>query len=445
MLGRNHLAQTINRTEHLFERHVQQIVSSLPAMRVIVVGAGVSGLACAARLHAAGVDVTVIEARDRIGGRVWPGEVAGTRVDLGAAWIHGPIGNPVAEYCTANDIPYHGDGPWGARMQVHGEDGTLADQTSATSIVAAWADFDPGESLLHLADGASLADAIEWYIEDRGLAGDPADSVRFALNWLEGALNIGGDPHHISAAGAGQYELLPGGNAVVSGGYGTFVDHLATSLDLNLNERVLAVEYAGIEVLVSTDRRTLAADRVVVTVPVAVLDSILFDPPLPSPLRTAASRLRLSTVEKMVLRFSEQWWPDDLRRLAHLDPARRFPAWMDLSAHVGAPTLVGFFNPVVSDVPDDPATRLDMALATLRSMLGTVPKPIGAMTTNWRNDPFARGAYSYIPVGATAADMRSFTLLDGPLLFAGEHTVPEYFGTVHAAFVSGQRAADRLL
>lgn len=206
----------------------------------------------------------------------------------------------------------------------------------------------------------------------------------------------------------------------------------------------MAVEYSGSQVLVSTDRRTLTADRVVITVPVSVVDSILFDPPLPSPLRTATSRLRLSTVEKIVLRFAERWWPDDLRRLVHLDPIRRFPAWMDLSSHVGTPTLVGFFNPVVSDVPDDPGTRLDMALGTLRTMLGTVPKPIGAMITDWRNDPFAGGAYSYIPVGATAADMRSFALLDGPVLFAGEHTVPEYFGTVHAAFISGQRAADRL-
>lgn len=414
-------------------------------MRVIVVGAGVSGLACAARLHAAGVEVTVIEARDRIGGRIWPGDVAGTRVDLGAAWIHGPIGNPVAEYCTANGIAFHSDGPWGARMQVHRQNGTLADPTSTTSTVAAWSDFDPAESLPHLDDDASLADAIEWYIADRGLAGDPAEAVRFALNWLEGGLNIGGDPREISAAGSGQYELLPGGNALVAGGYRTLVDHLATSLDLDLNERVMAVEYSSTQVVVSTDLRSLTADRVVVTVPVTVVDSILFDPLLPSTLRTAASRLRLSTVEKMVLRFSERWWPEDLRRLAHLDPARRFPAWMDLSAHVGAPTLVGFFNPVLSDVPDDPGTRLDMALASLRTMLGTVPKPIGAMTTDWRNDPFARGAYSYIPVGATAADMRSFTLLDGPLLFAGEHTVPEYFGTVHAAFVSGQRAADRVL
>lgn len=429
----------------MFESRVRQIVSSLPAMQVIVIGAGVAGLTCAARLHRKGVDVVVVEARDRIGGRVWPGEVAGTRVDLGGAWIHGPIGNPVTDYCNQSAIPVHNDGPWGARMRVHGSDGTLVDHTAATTITAAWNDFDPSEALDHLSTDASLSDAIEWYLADRKIDGIPGESVRFTLNWLEGGLNIGGDPATISAAGAAQYMLLPGGNALIDGGYGTLIDHLAAGLDLNLNERVLAVESAGRQVTVSTDRRSLTADRAVVTVPASVIDSIVFDPPLPSPIRTATSRIRLSTVEKIVLRFADRWWPSDLRRIVYLHPARRFPVWIDLSAHTGAPTLVGFFNPVLSDVPDEPGIRLDMALGVLDRLFGSVPKPIGTMVTDWRNDPFARGAYSYIPVGATAADMRSFALLDGPVLFAGEHTVPEYFGTVHAAFVSGERAADQLL
>ncbi|MDX1450358.1 MAG: NAD(P)/FAD-dependent oxidoreductase, partial [Acidimicrobiia bacterium] len=374
-------------------------------MRVIVVGAGVAGLTCAARLRAAGVDVVVVEARDRIGGRIWPGTVAGTRVDLGASWIHGPVGNPVAEYCKVNGIPFRSDGPWGARMQVHDADGSLISHTALSAVVAAWGDFDPAESLPHLADGASLGESIEWYLADRGLAGPPAEAVRFSLNWLEGALNIGGDPRQISAAGAAQYELHPGGNAVIAGGYGTLIDHLSAGLDLNLNERVLAIEHGDVRVVVSTDRRSITADRVVVTVPVSVLGSIVFDPALPAPIRDACIRLRMSTVEKIVLRFSDRWWPEDLRRLVFLHPAHRFPAWMDLSGHVGGPTLIGFFNPVLSGVPDEPGDRFDMALEDLRTMFGTVPKPVGGLTTDWRNDPYARGAYSYIPVGATAADM----------------------------------------
>jgi monoamine oxidase len=413
-------------------------------MRVIVVGAGVSGLTCASELQRAGVEVTVLEARDRIGGRVWTGEVADASIDLGGAWIHGPVGNPLAEFCRAAGLAWTSDGPWGSRMQIHRADGSLVDPPAASSMVAAFNDFDPAEALPHLGTDASFAEAVDWYLADRGLGGEPAETVRFSLSWLEAGLNIGAHPTGISAAGAAQYQLHPGGNVVLVGGYRSLVEHLASGLDVELDEPVLAIEH-GRQVVVSTTHRSLPTDRVVVTVPVAVLGSIVFDPGLPDRLRIAAERLKLSTVEKIVMRFRDHWWPEHLRRLVHVTPERRFPAWMDLSPHVGAPTLVGFFNPGISEMPVESGARLDIALDCLRTMLGPVPKPVGALVTDWRNDPYAGGAYSYIPAGASADDMRTFATLDGSLLFAGEHTVPEYHGTVHAAFVSGRRAARTLL
>lgn len=415
-------------------------------MRVIVVGAGVSGLTCAAELQRAGVEVTIVEARDRIGGRIWTGEVAGARVDLGGAWIHGPIDNPLAAYCSEEGLDWVSDGPWGSRMEVHTEDGSLLPHTATTSLVTAWSDFDPSEAVAALDDNATFEDAVEWYIANRRLTGTPAEAVRYSLSWLEGGLNIGAHPKEISAAGAALYQLHGGGNVVLAGGYRSLVDHLATGLDVSLEEQVLAIEHGASGAIVSTPTRSIQVDHVVVTVPIGVLrrNAILFSPGLPSPISKAIERLRLSTVEKIVLRFQDRWWPEDLRRLISITEAHRFPAWMDLTLHVDAPTLVGFFNPVLASIPEDPGSRLDLARGTLDSMLGKGPKPIGAMITDWRNDPFAGGAYSYIPVGATAADMRAFSLLDGSLRFAGEHTVPEYYGTVHAAFVSGRNAARRL-
>lgn len=416
-------------------------------MRVVVVGAGIAGLTCAAELKRAGVEVTVLEARDRIGGRIWTGEVAGAQVDLGGAWIHGPLDNPLAEYCREVGLAWVSDGAWGSRMQIHAADGSLLSHVATTSLVTAWSDFDPAEAISALGEDASLTDAIDWYLTDRRYEGQAAEAVRFSLSWLEGGLNIGAHPDSISAHGAAAYQLHGGGNVVLVGGYQTLVQHLAHDLDISLESPVLAVEHGPGGVIVSTATRSIRADAVLITVPVGVLrrGGILFQPGLPSPIRRAIDALELSTVEKIVLRFRERWWPDDIRRLVHITASHAFPAWMDLSLHVGKPTLVGFFNPVLAAMPDDPGARLDLALASLTTMLGNAPKPIGAMITDWQNDPFARGAYSYIPIGARPTDMRTFTLMEGPLQFAGEHTVPEYFGTVHAAFISGRAAAARLL
>jgi polyamine oxidase len=416
-------------------------------MRVIVVGAGMAGLTCASELQQAGIDVSVVEARDRTGGRLWQGEIDGTRVDLGGSWLHGTQDNPLADWCALQGIDWASDGAWGTLMQVHNADGSLAGHPAVTSLVAAWADFDPAEAVAGLGGEATLSEAIDWYLKNRNLTGEPGDAVRFSLEWLEGGLNIGAHPDAISATGAAAYVLPGGANVVINGGYQTVVDRLSAALDIQLEEPVLAVEVDDRQVIVSTKARSLQADRVVMTVPLGVLRSgqIQFVPGLPLGIDRAVNRLRMSTAEKLILRYAERWWPENVRRLVYLGSDHRFPAWMDLTTHVGAPTLLAYHNPRLSDVSPDPATRMEQGVEVLARMLGKGPKPTGAMVTDWTNDPYARGSYSHIAVGATPGDMRAFQNGERRVLFAGEHTVPEYHGTAHAAFVSGLRAARQIL
>jgi monoamine oxidase len=151
----------------------------------------------------------------------------------------------------------------------------------------------------------------------------------------------------------------------------------------------------------------------------------------------------MSTVEKVVLRFDERVFPDGLRRVTHVSPTRRYPAIVDLTDHAGAPTIVAFHNPRAAvDGHDRALDHKKGVMDTLVSMFGPVSDPIAAHVTSWADDPHSFGSYSYIPVGGSAGDMR--TLADAGsdrLYFAGEHTVPEHFGTVHAAYTSGLRAA----
>jgi monoamine oxidase len=188
----------------------------------------------------------------------------------------------------------------------------------------------------------------------------------------------------------------------------------------------------------------------VVTVPLGVLQdgSIAFDPPLGGEHARAVQRLAMGTLEKVALRFPERFWPESVWQITHVAGEPAFPVWFDFSRHVGSPTLVGLYNP--STAPSLAALpaqqRVGPALETLRKMFGSVPDPEESLVTDWSADPWSRGSYSYIPIGATADDMRRLAEpVSGRVLLAGEATVPESYGTVHAAFRSGLRAAGQAL
>jgi monoamine oxidase len=426
--------------------------------RVVVVGAGVAGLTAARVLTDSGHDVVVVEARDRIGGRTWTHAIGGAPVDLGGSWIHGPFGNPLAEYVAGLGFRTTNDGVWGTGLHLFDADGNVCRPDQLSALVATNGDFDPAEAAARLPADASFADAADWYVADRGLEPEHAEVARFAIEWLEGALNIGGLPTEVSTPGTASYVLHGGGNVVVEGGYRTLVDHLAAGLDVRLSTSVTAVEHRadGCVVTVRPARAGgdgaddhLSADHVIVTVPLPVLQArrIDFVPDIAEHL-AAADRLAMAHLEKIVLRFDRAVWPLFQRRATFLDHDHRFTSWVDMSRHAGAPTLVGFYNPFatpgLSDVPLD--ERIDMALAVLRRAWPDLPEPVAAHATDWTNDEFALGSYSFIPVGGSPDDMSTLAVSPTDRLhLAGEHTVRDYFGTVHGAFVSGRRAASAVV
>jgi len=332
--------------------------SLMPAVRVLVVGAGIAGLTAADAARCAGAEVVVIEARDRIGGRTWTVPLGPGSIDLGGAWVHSPIGNPVAKALTAVGIETRNDGAYGAPMAVW-SDGWLdaADATMVTAVLQA--DWDPTEALAAIRESDRFVDGVEWFLADRGLEGRQAELARFALLWMAGALVIAGDPDRISLAGAAAYAAGSGGNLVPSGGYGAFVDLLAAGLDIRLSTKVTRVEHGGAKASAVTDRGTFEADRAIVTLPLGVLraGAVSFDPPLEDGHAGAVNRLAMGTEEKLVFRFPERFWPDSVWEITHVTEDRAFPAWFDFSRHVGAPSLVALYNPTLHSGPVADADR----------------------------------------------------------------------------------------
>jgi monoamine oxidase len=158
--------------------------------------------------------------------------------------------------------------------------------------------------------------------------------------------------------------------------------------------------------------------------------SVEFDPPLPKRKRAAIERLGSGVLNKLALVFEKEFWPRGTRVVSHT------------GAHanliVSGRALIGLTGGADARSPV-PEPEEDL----LRSL--KAPKPIAAVLTRWHDDPFARGAYSVVPPGASSADFDALAEPVGPLLFAGEATNRAYRGTVHGAYLSGLRAAREAL
>ena len=304
-----------------------------PGDVVAVLGAGMAGLAAAQALRGAGYTVTVFEARDRIGGRVatvrsdaWP-----IPVELGASWVH-DIG--------ASDLAEQLDGL--------GVDAAAFDYDDASTL------FAGGLTQASLDEAAdAIATAIGWADDaeaDLSIAaavtasGAEVDLLAFShVDEVELASEFGENADELSAWW-GTAEGSEGDDLLVVGGYGGLADHLADGLDIRLGTAVLDVSWGadGAD-LTLADGAPFTCDRLVVTVPLAVLaaDDITFDPPLPDTHRAAIDTMGTGLLDKVWFVFPEQFWSNDSLMWTRVDePGTPFREWFNLAPLTGEPVLL---------------------------------------------------------------------------------------------------------
>ncbi|WP_062316659.1 flavin monoamine oxidase family protein [Demequina maris] len=423
----------------------------------IVIGAGVAGLTAARLLHGAGRRVAVLEARDRVGGRVWTDRSAGNVTDLGASWIHGVDGCPVAAASEAFGMPtieftvgsYQPDGrpiayfsPDGSRLP---DDAARAFATDVRAVDATLRDvIERSEPLDSYRDVTERALAAQGWDEER------AARVREFLEhrteeqygaWIEDLAAHGLDD-----------DAVDGDEVVFPGGYDRLPAALAEGLDVRLGHVVTHVRWSDDGVLVATAHGELRAATAVLTVPVGVLQGgdLTIEPPLPAPVAGALGRLTMNRFEKVVLRFPTRFWGDDVYAIRQQGPeGRRWHSWYDLTPLHGTPTLLTFAaGPTAREIEGwDDARVAASVMEQLRRLYGEAAEdPTSVQVTAWHADPFARGSYAYMTVGATTADHDDLaTPVGGVLHVAGEATWTDDPATVPAAMLSGHRAAERIL
>ncbi|GAA1080136.1 flavin monoamine oxidase family protein [Tsukamurella spumae] len=424
----------------------------------IVVGAGIAGITTARLLQHAGRRVVVLEARDRIGGRILTDRTAGFCVDRGASWIHGLTGNPLTDIVAGLGIDtleftVGSFQPGGRPIANYDEEAHVLspEATRAWTAEVAEADARVVSTVTAAGPQETYEQVTARAVADLGWDGARASRVgAFYRHRTEE--QCGAHITEVAASGLDE-DAIDGDEVIFPGGYDELPRILAEGLDIRLGTPVTSIEWSADGVRVGTAEGSFRAAHAVVTVSLGVLKAGAIDirPPLPDPVAGAIDRLGMGVFNKVFLEFPHRFWPDDVYAVRQLGaPSFPWHTWYDISAISGRPMLLTFaggrWGREIETMSDSAVT--ESAVAPLRRLYpDSVPDPVNSWVTRWGSDQYARGSYSYVATGSTYADhdVIATPIGGGALHLAGEATWGAEPATVHSALLSGHRAAERIL
>lgn len=431
-------------------RSAASSISAPPALRVpgpnsgavydcdvVVIGAGMAGITAARELLEAGKSVKVIEAQDRIGGRIQTDTTTfGTAVDTGAAWIHSADVNPLTNLALGLGIRLVKT-PLGDTLYVGDRIATPQEKEAYDRTIEAFENAlkDAANQGIDLPADQVLPNQMPF-----------AEAARYSL----GPMELAADLENSSSLDAGK-QLLTREDVIPEGGMARFFERYAAPVPVDLSTPATKIRWSPSGATVETaDGQRIRARKVITTASTGVIDNIQFDPPLPQWKQDSIRALPMGLMNKVTLKFPPGVLPHhDNEWVEHLPKGSGVEPMGFLMRPHGEDIVVAF-------VAGSQAERLAEAgdEATLKAVLENLREfcpqtdagPLQSHVTHWEDEPWVRGAYSVAKPGEARARERLAKPLDGTLFFAGEAAArSETAQRLNGAYETGRVSARSIL
>ena len=412
---------------------------------VLIIGAGISGLAAAKKLKDKGFTVIVLEAQEKIGGRLRTDRSMGIAFDEGASWIHGPNGNPItnlASQAGANTYLTDDD-----NLEVYDNNGNAY---SDTYLDSQYTQFE--NALNAVRNVGTKLQSFQTIFNSLYTTQANNRLWKYMLSaYLE--FDTGGDISKLSSKYFYDDEAFSGKDVIVINGYDKLANLLGQGLDIRLNSRVSEIIYNATKSLVKVNGNSIDADYVIVSVPLGVLknNSIAFQPSLPATKVAAIQNVQMGNVNKFLFIWDTPFWDTNIQYIGYTPETKgKFNYFMNMLKFL--PTTNGLMTFAFGDYATVTETMTDAqiiseVMAQLKTIYGnSIPNPTNILRTKWGQNINTFGAYTFATNGTTSADFDTMASeINNKLFFAGEHTERNYRGTVHGAYLSGIREADKII
>lgn len=410
---------------------------------VVIIGAGVSGLIAAKKLKENGFTVIVLEAQDKVGGRLKTNRSLGIGFDEGASWIHGIDGNPITSLAQQ------------AGMNTYETIDESRKSYDVGGILRTTATYDNAEDELYVILNSMMNNGNQtqsFQTVFNNLYPTKANDRLWKFLLSTYVTFDCGDLDNLSSLLYNEGEEFGGAEKIATNGYDTIANYLANGLNIQLNQRVSKVDYSDDKVKITHNGIITESDYVLVTVPLGVLknNTIQFVPNLSTVKQNAIQKVGMNCVNKFLLTWDTAFW-DDVQYISYTPEIRdKFNYFVNVKKfHPTANALMTFayadYGRLTESMSD--SQIIDEIMSHLRDIYGsTIPNPTHLLRTKWHTNENTLGSYSYTAVGT---EMQHFDDLaeevNDKLFFAGEHTNADYYSTVHGAYLSGIREANKII